>query len=163
MRISLRPFPHPLFCSAVTIPSRYSCSFLDSRANATSDAEPCRMSLLTGAADFLSCFNLWLVCRLPQFYGLCQGREDKEMGLLAWLVVGLIAGWLAGLVMKGGGYGVLVDILLGILGGFLGGWIFGKLGIWSGGGSDRSQMHSSAPAWSERTASPQAGGRMRIR
>lgn len=56
------------------------------------------------------------------------------MGLLAWLVVGLIAGWLAGLVMKGGGYGVLVDILLGILGGFLGGWIFGKLGIWSGSG-----------------------------
>ena len=56
------------------------------------------------------------------------------MGLLAWLVVGLIAGWLAGLVMKGGGYGLIVDIVLGILGGFLGGWIFGKLGIWSGSG-----------------------------
>ena len=36
--------------------------------------------------------------------------------------------------MKGGGYGILVDILLGILGGFLGGWIFGRLGIWPGGG-----------------------------
>jgi uncharacterized membrane protein YeaQ/YmgE (transglycosylase-associated protein family) len=36
--------------------------------------------------------------------------------------------------MKGGGYGVLVDIILGILGGFIGGWIFGKLGIWPGGG-----------------------------
>ena len=56
------------------------------------------------------------------------------MGFLAWLVVGLIAGWLAGLVMKGGGYGVLVDIVLGILGGIFGGWIFGMLGIWRGGG-----------------------------
>ena len=56
------------------------------------------------------------------------------MGLLAWIVVGLIAGWLAGKVMKGGGYGVLVDIILGILGGVLGGWVFGQLGIWPGGG-----------------------------
>jgi uncharacterized membrane protein YeaQ/YmgE (transglycosylase-associated protein family) len=56
------------------------------------------------------------------------------MGFLAWIVVGLIAGWLAGQVMKGGGYGVLVDIILGILGGVLGGWIFGMLGIWPAGG-----------------------------
>jgi len=55
------------------------------------------------------------------------------MGMLAWIVVGLIAGWLAGQVMKGGGYGV-VDIILGILGGILGGWVFGALGIWPGGG-----------------------------
>ena len=44
------------------------------------------------------------------------------MGILTWIIVGLIAGWLAGKVMKGGGYGVLVDIILGILGGVLGGW-----------------------------------------
>jgi uncharacterized membrane protein YeaQ/YmgE (transglycosylase-associated protein family) len=56
------------------------------------------------------------------------------MSILAWIVVGLIAGWLAGQVMKGGGYGVIVDIILGILGGVLGGWIFGALGIWHGGG-----------------------------
>ena len=56
------------------------------------------------------------------------------MNFLAWIVVGLIAGWLAGQVMKGGGYGVLVDIILGILGGFLGGWIFGLLGIGAGSG-----------------------------
>ena len=55
------------------------------------------------------------------------------MNFLAWIVVGLVAGWLAGQVMKGGGYGVLVDIILGILGGFLGGWIFGLLGIGAGG------------------------------
>jgi uncharacterized membrane protein YeaQ/YmgE (transglycosylase-associated protein family) len=56
------------------------------------------------------------------------------MGLLYWIVVGLIAGWLAGLVMKGGGYGIVVDIVLGILGGILGGWIFGSLGLGAGGG-----------------------------
>jgi uncharacterized membrane protein YeaQ/YmgE (transglycosylase-associated protein family) len=56
------------------------------------------------------------------------------MGFIAWIVVGLIAGWLAGLLMKGGGYGVLVDIILGILGGMLGGWLFGLLGIGAGGG-----------------------------
>jgi uncharacterized membrane protein YeaQ/YmgE (transglycosylase-associated protein family) len=56
------------------------------------------------------------------------------MGLLSWIIVGLIAGWLAGLVMKGGGYGVLVDIILGILGGVVGGWVFGHLGIWPAGG-----------------------------
>jgi uncharacterized membrane protein YeaQ/YmgE (transglycosylase-associated protein family) len=54
--------------------------------------------------------------------------------MIYWLVVGLIAGWLAGLVMRGGGYGILVDILLGIVGGYLGGWLFGRLGIWPAGG-----------------------------
>src|SRR5260370_39249828 len=56
------------------------------------------------------------------------------MGFLTWIVVGLIAGWLAGQVMKGGGYGILVDIILGILGGLVGGWLFGLLGIRHGGG-----------------------------
>ena len=55
-------------------------------------------------------------------------------GLLYWLVVGLIAGWLAGVVMKGGGYGIVADIILGILGAVLGGWIFSSLGIGAGGG-----------------------------
>jgi uncharacterized membrane protein YeaQ/YmgE (transglycosylase-associated protein family) len=50
------------------------------------------------------------------------------------IIVGLIAGWLAGQVMKGGGYGVLMDIVLGLLGGIIGGWVFGSLGIWPGGG-----------------------------
>ena len=56
------------------------------------------------------------------------------MEFLAWIIVGLIAGWLAGQVMKGGGYGVLVDIILGLLGGLLGGWLFGQLGLGAGGG-----------------------------
>jgi uncharacterized membrane protein YeaQ/YmgE (transglycosylase-associated protein family) len=54
-------------------------------------------------------------------------------GLIWWIVVGLIAGWLAGKVMKGGGYGVLMDIVLGIAGGILGGWVFGLLGLHAGG------------------------------
>lgn len=56
------------------------------------------------------------------------------MRLAYLIVVGLIAGWMAGQVMKGGGYGILVDIILGILGGIVGGWLFGSLGIWPGGG-----------------------------
>jgi uncharacterized membrane protein YeaQ/YmgE (transglycosylase-associated protein family) len=53
--------------------------------------------------------------------------------MITWIVVGLIAGWLAGQVMKGGGYGILVDIILGILGGIVGGWVFGMLGLSWGG------------------------------
>jgi uncharacterized membrane protein YeaQ/YmgE (transglycosylase-associated protein family) len=56
------------------------------------------------------------------------------MGLIYWIVVGLIAGWLAGQVMKGGGYGTVVDIILGMVGGIVGGWVFGMLGIWPAGG-----------------------------
>jgi len=45
------------------------------------------------------------------------------MSILSWIVVGLIAGWLAGMVMKGGGYGLIGDIIVGVIGGLLGGWI----------------------------------------
>jgi uncharacterized membrane protein YeaQ/YmgE (transglycosylase-associated protein family) len=45
------------------------------------------------------------------------------------IIVGLIAGWLTGKLMRGSGYGVILDILLGLIGGILGGWIFGAFGI----------------------------------
>jgi uncharacterized membrane protein YeaQ/YmgE (transglycosylase-associated protein family) len=45
------------------------------------------------------------------------------MSILAWIVVGLIAGWLAGRVMRGSGYGLIGDIIVGVVGGLLGGWI----------------------------------------
>jgi uncharacterized membrane protein YeaQ/YmgE (transglycosylase-associated protein family) len=45
------------------------------------------------------------------------------MVYLVWIVVGLIAGFLAGQVMRGGGYGVIGDIIVGVIGGLLGGWI----------------------------------------
>jgi uncharacterized membrane protein YeaQ/YmgE (transglycosylase-associated protein family) len=49
------------------------------------------------------------------------------MGLLTWIIVGLIAGWLAGLVMKGGSYGILGDIILGIIGAIVGGFLASAL------------------------------------
>ncbi|SDX61217.1 Uncharacterized membrane protein YeaQ/YmgE, transglycosylase-associated protein family [Collimonas sp. OK242] len=56
------------------------------------------------------------------------------MGFIAWLIIGAIAGWLAGVLVKGGGFGVLVDIIVGIVGAFIGGWLAGVLGIHVGGG-----------------------------
>lgn len=50
-----------------------------------------------------------------------------------WIIVGLIAGWAAGKLMKGSGYGVIGDIVLGILGGIVGGWVVGLLGFGHGG------------------------------
>ncbi|PYQ26908.1 MAG: GlsB/YeaQ/YmgE family stress response membrane protein [Acidobacteria bacterium] len=58
------------------------------------------------------------------------------MGLtsLIWfLLIGLIAGWLAGQVMKGGGYGIIGDMIVGVIGALIGGWLFGQLGIAAGG------------------------------
>jgi len=52
---------------------------------------------------------------------------EISMGILSWIVVGLIAGWLAGQVMRGGGYGLIGDIVIGIVGGLLGGWIASTL------------------------------------
>ena len=51
-----------------------------------------------------------------------------------WVLVGLLAGWLAGLVMKGGGYGLIGDIALGLVGSLLGSWIFRVLGVATGVG-----------------------------
>ena len=55
-----------------------------------------------------------------------RGRHAHTRGVepVVWLVIGLIAGWLAGLVMKGSGYGLIGDILVGILGGAVGAWLF---------------------------------------
>jgi len=55
-------------------------------------------------------------------------------GLVWWVLVGLVAGWLAGKVMKGGGFGVLMDIVVGMIGAVIGGWLFGLLGVFPGGG-----------------------------
>jgi len=49
------------------------------------------------------------------------------MGLLTWLIVGAIAGWLAGQVMKGSGFGLIGDIVIGVIGALVGGWLAGTL------------------------------------
>ena len=49
------------------------------------------------------------------------------MSIIAWIILGLIAGWLAGMIMRGSGYGMIGDIILGILGAIVGGWLTGIL------------------------------------
>jgi uncharacterized membrane protein YeaQ/YmgE (transglycosylase-associated protein family) len=53
--------------------------------------------------------------------------------LLIFLAIGAVAGWLAGVILKGGGFGLLVNIVVGILGAIVGGFAFGLLGISAGG------------------------------
>ena len=55
------------------------------------------------------------------------------MGILWFLLIGLAAGWLAGQIMKGGGYGLLGDLVVGVIGALVGGFIFDILGISAGG------------------------------
>lgn len=55
------------------------------------------------------------------------------MDLIIFLVIGALAGWLAGVIMKGGGFGLIGDIVVGVLGSFLGGWLLPKLGLSFGG------------------------------
>ena len=59
-----------------------------------------------------------------------------EFGMfVSWVVVGLLAGWLAGFVMKGGGYGLIGDLVLGLVGSVVGGGIFRALGVAAGAGT----------------------------
>jgi uncharacterized membrane protein YeaQ/YmgE (transglycosylase-associated protein family) len=63
-----------------------------------------------------------------------NSREDLMLtNLIWWIIVGLIAGWAAGKIMRGGGYGPLMDIVLGIVGAVVGGWLMGAIGIYAGG------------------------------
>jgi len=53
----------------------------------------------------------------------------ESHGFVSWILIGLIAGWLAGKIARGRGYGCIADILLGLIGSVLGGWIFSRLGF----------------------------------
>ena len=55
-------------------------------------------------------------------------------GIIAWLIIGVVAGWLAGLIVRGQGFGLIGDIVLGIIGAFIGGWLAGVLGLHIGSG-----------------------------
>lgn len=55
------------------------------------------------------------------------------MGIIIWLIVGAIAGWLAGIMVKGGGFGLIGDIVVGIVGGLIAGWLLPRLGLFIGG------------------------------
>ena len=54
--------------------------------------------------------------------------------LIAIIIVGVVAGWLAGQLMRGGGFGLIGDLIVGILGAFFGNWLFAQLGIHLGVG-----------------------------
>ena len=78
-----------------------------------------------------------------------QAQESKKMashGLIAWLIIGAVAGWLAGTFVKGGGFGLLGDIVVGVIGAFIGGWLAGVLGIHLGSGWISSILTASAGA-----------------
>jgi uncharacterized membrane protein YeaQ/YmgE (transglycosylase-associated protein family) len=53
--------------------------------------------------------------------------------IIIFLLIGAVAGWLAGKLMKGGGFGLIVNIIVGIIGGFIGGWLMSLVGIEKGG------------------------------
>ncbi|MBU6506681.1 MAG: GlsB/YeaQ/YmgE family stress response membrane protein [Alphaproteobacteria bacterium] len=55
-------------------------------------------------------------------------------GILVLLLVGLVAGWLAGQIVRGGGFGLIGDLVVGVIGAFIGSWIFATLGIFIGMG-----------------------------
>ena len=54
--------------------------------------------------------------------------------IIIWIIVGAIAGWLAGMVVKGGGFGLIGDIVVGIVGAVIAGWLLPQIGIVIGGG-----------------------------
>lgn len=55
------------------------------------------------------------------------------MHLLIFLIIGALAGWLAGVVMKGRGFGIVINMVVGVVGAFFGGWLLPRLGVSFGG------------------------------
>lgn len=55
--------------------------------------------------------------------------EVSHNGFIAWIIIGLLAGWIAGHLTRGRGFGCIVDVILGLIGAVIGGWIFTKIGV----------------------------------
>ena len=74
-------------------------------------------------------------------YGFVLKNQAREWnlravlphGFLYWILIGLVAGWLAGKIARGRGFGCIADVVLGLVGSFIGGWVFVKLGVFGGG------------------------------
>ncbi|ESY70558.1 MULTISPECIES: GlsB/YeaQ/YmgE family stress response membrane protein [Mesorhizobium] len=66
--------------------------------------------------------------------------------LLVFIIVGAIAGWLAGLVVSGFGFGLIGNIIVGIVGAFIAGWLFPRIGFSIGGGVIASIIHATIGA-----------------
>jgi len=69
-----------------------------------------------------------LLCFLQDERGIWVEMHARR-GLIGWIIIGLLAGWLAGKLSRGRGFGCIVDVILGLIGAVIGGWIFSKLGI----------------------------------
>lgn len=67
-------------------------------------------------------------------------------GIIFWLIIGALAGWLAGMLVKGGGFGLIGDIVVGIIGAIVGGWLAGVLGLHIGSGFISSLITATAGA-----------------
>ena len=69
------------------------------------------------------------------FFGLEYNKENNRIMSFLWFnIIGIVAGYVAGKIMRGGGFGLIVNLVVGIIGGVLGGWLFSLLGIYSTGG-----------------------------
>lgn len=60
--------------------------------------------------------------------------------ILIWIIVGAIAGWLAGLMVRGAGFGLIGDVIVGIVGAFIAGWLFPRIGVELGSGFVRAVL-----------------------
>jgi uncharacterized membrane protein YeaQ/YmgE (transglycosylase-associated protein family) len=92
------------------------------------------LPVLLFSCCILSCRCAWTCQQRAQ-----QKRRQVMVVIEPWsivilLLVGLIAGWLASLIVRGGGFGVIGDIIVGIIGAFFGTWLLAKVGIVIGGG-----------------------------
>lgn len=63
------------------------------------------------------------------------GRTERDMHFIIWLIIGGLAGWIAGLIVQGTGFGIIGDIIIGIVGAFIAGWLLPRLGLHIGTGN----------------------------
>jgi uncharacterized membrane protein YeaQ/YmgE (transglycosylase-associated protein family) len=56
-------------------------------------------------------------------------RRLKTMNIIIWIIVGIVAGWLAGLIARGRGFGLIGDFVIGLIGGIIGGWLASIVGL----------------------------------
>lgn len=73
--------------------------------------------------------NSFAAIALMQSQGHVYLLGVSARGFWAWVIIGLIAGWIAGVITRGHGFGCLVNVILGLIGAVIGGWIFTRLGI----------------------------------
>lgn len=93
----------------------------------------CQLPLRNNVCDLVNVSFAADDCAQPiRVRGGSNGEEDMDIdlqSLIVWLLIGAIAGWLAGQIMKGGGFGLVGDIIVGIVGAFIAGVLFPRLGF----------------------------------